>query len=136
MLILAEAGDLRRFSHYRKFLKYCGLDLCTDQSGKFRGTTRLSKRGNARLRYAFWMAGTGAIRVRQNSFREKFDNYVRSDPQSADLKRKAYTAVAAKVARVAFGLLKTGTDYRRFPEATIPSGRIPSLGAVEALSTS
>jgi len=136
MLILAEAGDLRRFNHYRKFLKYCGLDLCTDQSGKFRGTTRLSKRGNARLRYAFWMAGTGAIRVRQNSFREKFDNYVRSDPQSADLKRKAYTAVAAKVARVAFGLIKTGTDYRRFPEATIPSGRIPSLGAVEALSTS
>jgi len=136
MLILAEAGDLRRFSHYRKFLKYCGLDLCTDQSGKFRGTTRLSKRGNARLRYAFWMAGTGAVRMRQNSFREKFDNYLRSDPKNADVKRKAYTAVAAKVARVAFGLLKTGTDYRRFPEVAIPSGRIPSHRAVEALSTS
>jgi len=29
LTILAEAGDLRRFSHYKKFLKYCGLDLCT-----------------------------------------------------------------------------------------------------------
>ena len=57
MMILAEARDLRRFGHARQFLKYCGFDLCTEQSGQFRGTTHLSKRGNARLRYAFWMAG-------------------------------------------------------------------------------
>jgi len=35
--ILAEAGDLRRFRHYRQFLKFCGLDLVTQQSGQFRG---------------------------------------------------------------------------------------------------
>ena len=70
MTILAEARDLRRFSCVRQFLKYCGFDLCTAQSGQFRGTTRLSKRGNARLRY-FWMAGTVAIRMQQNSFRRK-----------------------------------------------------------------
>jgi transposase len=28
LTILAEAGDLRRFSHHRQFLSYCGLDLC------------------------------------------------------------------------------------------------------------
>ena len=44
---LAEAGDLRRFSHHRQFLKFCGLDLATEQSGQFRGLTRLSTRGNA-----------------------------------------------------------------------------------------
>jgi len=44
LLILAEAGDLRRFGHVRQFLKYCGFDLCTEQSGQFRGTTHLSKR--------------------------------------------------------------------------------------------
>ena len=31
---------------------------------------------------------------------------------------------------------RTGTDYRRFPEATRPGGRIPSPGAVEAHATS
>ena len=31
--ILAEAGDLRRFGHHRQFLKFCGLDLSTQQSG-------------------------------------------------------------------------------------------------------
>jgi len=49
MLILAEARDLRRFGHVRQFLKYCGVDLSTEQSGQFCGKTHLSKRGNARL---------------------------------------------------------------------------------------
>jgi transposase len=136
MIILAEARDLRRFGHARQFLKYCGFDLCTEQSGQFRGTTHLSKRGNARLRYAFWMAGTVAIRMQQNSFRRKFEDYIRPDPQNADRRRKAYTAVAAKMARVAYAVITTGIDYRRFPEAARPGGRIPSPRAVEALATS
>ena len=136
MIILAEARDLRRFGCARQFLKYCGFDLCTEQSGQFRGTTRLSKRGNARLRYAFWMAGTVAIRMQQNSFRRKFEDYIRPDPNNADRRRKGYTAVAAKMARVVYAVITTGTDYRRFPEATRPGGRIPSSGAVEALATS
>jgi Transposase IS116/IS110/IS902 family. len=43
LTILAEAGDLRRFGHYRQFLKFCGLDLATCQSGTFRGRTKLSR---------------------------------------------------------------------------------------------
>jgi transposase len=136
MTILAEARHLRRFGCVRQFLKYCGFDLCIEQSGQFRGTTHLSKRGNARLRYAFWMAGTVAIRMQQNSFRRKFEDYIRPDPQNADRRRKAYTAVAAKMARVAYAVITTGIDYRRFPEAARPGGRIPSPRAVEALATS
>ena len=47
MTILAEAGDLRRFRHHRQFLKFCGMDLATVQSGMFRGQSRISKYGNA-----------------------------------------------------------------------------------------
>ena len=35
LAILAEAGDLRRFGHHRQFLKFCGLDLATQQSGPY-----------------------------------------------------------------------------------------------------
>ncbi len=118
LTILAEGGDLRRFSHHRKFLKFCGFDLSTSQSGQRRGVPQLSKRGNAQLRCAFWMAGRVAVAQRRNGFRKKFDDYVRSNPKDADLKRKAYTAVAAKMARVVYGLIKTSSDYRHFmPEA-------------------
>ena len=74
--------------------------------------------------------------MRQNSFRRKFDQYVRPDPANPDRRRKAYTAVAAKMARVVYTLITTGTDYRRFPEATRPGGRIPAPTAVEAHATS
>ena len=133
LTILAEAGDLRRFSHYKKFLKYCGFDLCTQQSGQYRGITKLSKRGNSRMRYVFWMAATVAVRMRDNTFRKKYENYIKADPNNKDLKRKAYVAVAAKVARVAYSLIKCGSDYRCFYESATPGGKISSPRAVEAI---
>ena len=76
------------------------------------------------------MAATVAVRLRENSFRDKFERYLRRDPLSADRKRMAYVAVAvaAKMARVAHGIIKTGTDFRCFYEAAAPSGRAASPG--------
>jgi transposase len=134
--VLAEAGNLRRFSHYKKFLKFCGFDLSTQQSGQTRGASKISKRGNSRLRYAFWMAGVCALRMRENTFRRKYESYVKTDPLNADLKRKAYTAVAAKMARVVYSIIKNESDYRCYYESDLPSGTIPSPRAVEAVLTS
>lgn len=123
LTVLSEAGDLRRFSHHRQFLKFCGLDLATYQSGQFRGQTKLSKFGNARLRRAFWVAAQVAIRQRDNSFRTKFERYIAKDRDNADLKRKALTAITAKMARTAHAVIKSGSDYRPFFEGPMPSGR-------------
>lgn len=136
LIVLAESGDLRRFRHHRQFLKFCGLDLATYQSGESRGHTRLSKRGNARLRYAFWMAANRAIMMNENTFRAKYERYIKDDPFNADRKRKARTAVAAKMARVAFAVVKHGVAYRPYHESGIPDGKIPLARAVEATSTS
>ena len=84
--------------------------------------------GNSTLRYAFWLAATVAIRMRENTFRKKFENYIKQDPNNDDLKRKGYTAVAAKMARVVYGIIKNETNYRCYFESVIPSGRIPSVG--------
>lgn len=132
LTILAEVGDIRRFTHHRQFLKYCGFDLAKLQSGGQRGREKLSKRGNARLRLAFWMAGQVAIRSRENAFKDKYDRYIRPDPANPDLRRKALTAVAAKMARVAYSIVKTGRPYQRFHEQSLPSGSIPLSRAVEA----
>ena len=128
LTILAEAGDLRRFAHHRQFLKYCGLDLSTHQSGQFRGQTRLSKFGNARLRRTFWIAGQVAIRQRDNGFRgfrDKFERYLARDRDNPDLRRKALSAIAAKMARTAHAIVKRGVDYRPFFEGAAPGGRTP-----------
>jgi transposase len=134
LTILAEAGDLRRFGHHRQFLKFCGFDLATHQSGLFRGQTKLSKFGNARLRRTFWLAAQVAIRQRDNSFRDRYGRYIARDPDNKDLRRKALTAVAAKVARVAHALIKTGADYRPFFEGAVPSGRTPLCRSREGVA--
>jgi transposase len=136
LMILAEAGDLRRFAHHRQFLKFCGLDLAKIQSGSSRGKERLSKRGNARLRYAFWFAATVAVRQQENSFRDKYERYISRDPRDPDRKRKALTAVAAKMARVAYGVVKRKSPYRPYFESAVPSGSISIARAVEAIRTS
>ena len=98
--------------------------------------SKLSKFGNARLRYVFWLAGTSAIRMRENTFRKKYENYIKADPDNPDLKRKAYTAIAAKMARVAYALVKKEKDYRCFFESSITKWKNPFRGAVEAFMTS
>lgn len=136
LTVLAEAGDLRRFAHHRQFLKYCGLDLAKSQSGEARGRERLSKRGNARLRSALWMAAQVAVRQRENAFRHKYDRYLNADPTSPDRKRKALTAVTSKMARVIHALIKTESAYQNYYESALPRGSIPVKRAVEAARTS
>lgn len=116
LMIIAESGDLRRFQHYRQYLNFCGFNLSATQSGQQQGRYKLSKRGNARLRYAYWLASVNAIRQTENSFRYKFERYIKKDPENNDLKRKARVAVAVKMARVAHALVKRGMDYRGFYE--------------------
>jgi len=116
LMIIAESGDLRRFRHYRQYLNFCGFNLSSIQSGKKQGQYHLSKRGNSRLRYAYWLAAVNLIRQTENSFRYKFERYIRQDPNNPDIRRKARVAVAAKIARVAHALVKKDTDYRGFYE--------------------
>jgi transposase len=117
LTILAEAGDLRRFQHYRQFIKFCGFNLCTQRSGTMCGQTKLSKRGNARLRQSLWMAAQIAVQQRENGFRKKFKSYLQQHGEDPDSKRKAYTAVAIKMARVIHSMVKQQTDYRGYYES-------------------
>jgi hypothetical protein len=94
LAVLAEAGDLRRFRHHRQFLKFRGMDLATVQSGQFRGRSKISKYGNARLRRTLWIAAQAAVLKPANSFRDKFERYIAQDRHNPDLRRKAYTAIA------------------------------------------
>ena len=132
MTILAEAGDMRRFRHHRQFLKFCGMDLATVQSGMFRGQSKISKYGNARLRRTLWMAGQTAVLKPANSFRDKFERYIARDRHNPHLRRKAYTAIAAKMARTVHAVIKHGEPYRPFFEGASPGGRTPLDRAVEA----
>ena len=83
----------------------------------------MSKFGHARLRRTLWIAGQVAIRQKENGFRHKFERYIAKDRDNPDLRRKALTAITAKMARVVHAVIKSGSDYRPFVEGRVPGGR-------------
>ena len=112
LTLLSETGNIRRFSHVKQFINFCGFNLCAKQSGTFRGQAHISKRGNARLRQVLWMAGQVAVTRTENTFRKKFDAFISKNGETPDNKRKAYTAIAIKMARVIYAVLTKRTDYQ------------------------
>lgn len=118
LMIIAESGDLRRFSHHRKYLSFCGFNLSASQSGQKSSNHKLSKRGNSRLRYAFWLAATMAIRMKENSFAYKYQSIIAKNPLDKDLQRKARTAIAIKMARVVHALIKKNLPYQGYYEVS------------------
>jgi hypothetical protein len=81
------------------------------------------------------MATQSAVRMTENSFREKYERYVKQDPGNPDVRRQALAAVAAKTARVVYALVKRLEPYRGYHEQALPSGSIPLNRAVGALAT-
>jgi transposase len=59
--ILAETGDPTRFTSARSLVKHAGLAPRDNESGTFKGTSRISGRGRPRLRLAVWRAVWGAL---------------------------------------------------------------------------
>lgn len=59
--ILAETGDPARFDSARALVKHAGLAPRDNESGTFKGTSRISGRGRPGLRLAVWRAVWAAL---------------------------------------------------------------------------
>ncbi len=56
-----------------------------------------------------------------------FERYIAKDRHNADLRRKASTAIAAKMARTAYAVVKGGEPYRPVFRGDDPRRKDPSL---------
>ncbi len=80
--------------------------------GQLLGRSKISRYGNARLRWTLWLASQAAVLKPANSFRDKFERYIAQDRYNPDLRRKAYTSIAAKMARTVHAVIKSGEPHR------------------------
>lgn len=105
--ILAEIGDINRFSNPAKLLAYAGLDPIVSQSGKFNATnTRMSKRGSALLRYALIDA---AFQLTLHS--STFADYYAKKRAQGLVHFAALGHTAKKLVRVLFKILSDNTPF-------------------------
>lgn len=117
--ILAEAGDLTRFSSARALVKHAGLCPRDNASGHYQGTTTISGRGRPELRLAAWRATFGALRhntvlaARHAHLTTRPDNPLKDPPArvavAGSLLRQLHAVVTNRTAwdpQIAAGLLR------------------------------
>lgn len=104
--IRAELGDVSRFSRVEQVIAYAGLEPRTQDSGRFVGQKRLSKRGPGALRHALYLATLVAVRLRVE-WRVRYQRLL----ERGRAKKEALTILSRALLKVIYHLLRTGASY-------------------------
>lgn len=102
--IIGEVGDIRRFTTYKKFVKYCGFDVSEKQSGKYASThCFITKQGNRYLRSMFY----NLVLPQLTNKDEEFHEFYKRLKDKGKHTTTCMVAVARKIAvRTYFDLMR------------------------------
>lgn len=104
--VMAETDGFSIVADAKQVVSYAGLDVALHQSGKHKGRSSISKRGNARLRAALYMPALTAIR--HNPQLKTFYTRLVAKKQS---KKIGLIAVMRKLLALIYTIWKNGTKY-------------------------
>lgn len=104
--LIGEVGDFRKFRTLSEILKLAGLDLFEISSGQHQGARHISKRGRSLLRKLLYFAAINTIRQGGVMY-ETYQRYL----QRGMIKGKALVAIARKLLRVLFALVRDHSEY-------------------------
>ena len=106
----AEVGDLSRFTDPKQIQKLAGLSVVTpDSSGKHNGQSEISRRGRKRLRLILFRAAMSL--VKSNKEMKMLHEYYTTREQNPLKKMQSLMAIAGKIIRVFYGIMRNGTEY-------------------------
>lgn len=106
-VIAAETNGFALFKDAASLVSYAGYDVVENQSGSHVGRTRISKKGNPRIRRILHMPALCAVRDDQPQFKRLYERvYSRTG-----IKMKGYVAVQKKLLVMAYHLWRKGEPY-------------------------
>ena len=104
--LLAETDAFTSCSSIKKLVSYSGLDVVEKQSGKFKGKSKISKKGNAYIRQALYMPALSAIQHNKN-LKGFYERLLQRTPY----KKQAIVAVMRKLLILVYTLWKNEQSY-------------------------
>jgi len=104
--LIGEVGDFNQFGTISEVTKLAGLDLYEISSGKYKGKRRISKRGRPLLRKLLFNAAMNMV-SRHGIMRETYQSYL----ERGMVKMKALIAIARKLLRIIFALVRNQREY-------------------------
>ena len=105
--LITETNEFVLFENQRQLVSYAGYDVVENQSGKRVGKTRISKRGNSRIRRALHMASLMVVRYEQTPFLGLYERVF----ERTKIKMKGYVAVQRKLLTLIYALWKKDETY-------------------------
>ena len=105
--ILAETNGFELFRNYKQLVSYAGYDVVESQSGTRIGKTKISKKGNSRIRRALHMPSLVVIQCKEKPF---LDLYNRTFEKHG-IKMKSYVAVQKKILVMVYHLWQKEEAY-------------------------
>jgi len=104
------------FASADAFIAFLGMDVRVRDSGTMRGRRKLTKRGDPEIRRLLYMAAMTACR--SSTWKPFYERMLARGLSTT----QALVALARKLARIAFALLKTGSTYQpKAPGEACPS---------------
>lgn len=95
------------FASYHQFVAYVGLDVRVRQSGQRSGRMGLSHHGDAELRRLLYCCAQATLRTAGSPFAHQYAR----EREKGLASTQALCAVARKMAKVAWALVRTGQQY-------------------------
>lgn len=104
--LIGEVGDFRQFKTVSEINKLAGFDLFEISSGKHKGERHISKRGRPLMRKLLFFAAINVVR-KGGILHETYQRYL----QRGMVKMKALIAIARKLLRVIYALVRDHSNY-------------------------
>ena len=111
--LIAELGDMNRFTNRSALAAYAGLNPKILQSGDVDGThLRISKKGNRHLRCLLYLGASCNYRLKKKDPLYLFNQKKRQQSISPLKSKAANIAAAHKLLTIIYALSKSGELYR------------------------
>jgi transposase len=107
VIVLCETNGFQSFSNIRQVVSYAGLDVEMKESGAFKGKTKISKKGNSRIRQALYMPALSAT-VHNKNIGALYERIAAKNPKQ---KCKGIVAGMRKLLILIFVLWKKKEEY-------------------------
>lgn len=105
--VVAETGAFALFNNTAQLVSYAGYDVIENESGKHTGKTKISKKGNGRIRRCLYFPALSVVRYKVTPFVQLYERiYDRNK-----IKMKGYTAVQKKLLIIIYTLWKKNEPF-------------------------
>lgn len=105
--ILAETGGFELFENSKQLVSYAGYDVVENSSGKHTGKTKISKKGNSRIRRCLHMPALCVVTLKQAPFLNIYERTLIKH----NIKMKSYVAVQKKLLTTIYALWKNNIAF-------------------------